>query len=209
MRDIYYLVAQQKLHVVCTWQTSFGTLDIFWIFLWAYFILSFFVHCKWVFPPRTGQEGRFLPGVWFGFGNTRLQSVYTKPNLIHHQIHKLRGATLFARNPPYHLHECPSLLAHSLDTYHRTKYRMISVNFWVETQSPRKWYLNHSLNIFIIQDFYCDYFVLADIFTTGGIFESFIGNIQYSEHEVHYIHVNVKCLEDAFTTRLTLGFVTR
>ena len=86
---------------------------------------------------------------------------------------------------------------------------MISVNLRVETLSPRKWYLNHSLNIFIIQDFYCDYFVLGDILTTGVIFESFIGNIQYSEHEVHYIHVNVKCLEDAFTTRLTLGFVTR
>ena len=86
---------------------------------------------------------------------------------------------------------------------------MISVNLRVETLSPRKWYLNHSLNIFIIPDFYCDYFVLGDIFTTGVIFESFIGNIQYSEHEVHYIHVNVKCLEDAFTTRLALGFVTR
>ena len=96
--------------------------------------------------------------VWFG--NTRLQSVYTKPNLIHLQIHKLTGATLFARNPPYHLHECPTLLAHSLDAYQRTKYWMILDTLWVETHSPRKWYLNHFLNIFIIQDVYCDHFVL-------------------------------------------------
>ena len=157
------------------------------------------------FHPRPDRKVASCRG--FGLGNTRLQSVYTKPNLIHLQIHKLTGATLFARNPPYHLHECPTLLAHSLDAYQRTKYWMILDTLGVETQSPSKWYMNHSLNIFIIQDVYCDHFVLYS--PLGVVFESFIGNIQYSGHEFHSVHGKCHCQWGAFTTRRILGSVTR
>ena len=126
------------------------------------------------FHPRPDRKVASCRG--FGLGNTRLQSVYTKPNLIHLQIHKLTGATLFARNPPYHLHECPTLLAHSLDAYQRTKYWMILelrlihqvsgiwIILWIYSYFRTfiviilffihhwEWYLNPSLEIFSIQD---------------------------------------------------------
>ena len=53
-------------------------------------------------------------------------------------------------------------------------------------------------------------YLLGDIFTTGVIFESFIGNTQYSGHEVLYIHDIGFCHKidsnNAFNSMYTLWF---